>query len=97
MYAADTGEFADDSVGAHATMKAAYRVSTVSPFVGFGLGVDVISGNPSLATFMTAGLELVVHRRLALVLEGHLHKGFGAEFTIVHELASFGFGIEVRF
>jgi hypothetical protein len=98
LYAADTGIYANDSVGIHGTIKAAYRGgSTVSPFVGFGLGVDFVGGEEaSLATLMTAGLELVVHRRVALLLEGRLQKGFGGVYTPIHEFAAFGIGIELR-
>lgn len=97
LYAADTGIFENDSVGVHATMRAAYRGSTVSPFVGFGIGVDFVGlEDPSLATLMTAGIELVVTPRLALVLEGRLQRGFGGTFTQVHEFAALGMGVEIR-
>jgi hypothetical protein len=97
LYAADTGNYAYDSVGVHATIRAAYRASTASPFIGFGLGVDVVSEDPSLATFMNAGVELVVHPRFALALEGRLQRGFGGDYTDVHQFAALGMGVEIRF
>lgn len=96
LYAADTGEYEEDSFGAGAAVRAAYRGSTVSPFVGFGLGVDIISAEPSLSTHAVAGIELVVHRSVALTIEGRLHRGFGGEYTIVHEFAAVGMGVVIR-
>nr|MDQ3369873.1 hypothetical protein [Myxococcota bacterium] len=96
LFAPETGNYGDASIGAAATIRAAYRASTVSPFIGFGMGVDFVSGDPSLATFMTAGLDLLVHPRFALTAEGRLHRGFGGTYTDTHRFASFGMGVELR-
>jgi hypothetical protein len=96
LYAADTGSYGNDSFGGTGFMRAAYRASKVSPFVGFGLGVDVVSGDPSLATYMTAGIDLLVHRRLALTLEGMLRKSFAGTYSGTHQFAALGMGVEIR-
>ena len=96
IYAPDTGEYDSDSFGAAASVRAAYRASTVSPFIGFGMGVDFVSGDPSLATFMTAGIDLIVHPRVALTAEGRLHRGFGGTYTDTLQMAAIGMGVEVR-
>ncbi len=96
MYAMDTGVYENDSFGAAAAVRAAYRVSTVSPFIGFGLGVDFVSGDPSLSTAVVGGIELVVHRKIALVAEGRLHQGFGGTYTDVHKFAAVGMGVVIR-
>jgi hypothetical protein len=96
LYAADTGNYGNDSLGGAATVRAAYRGSTISPVVGFGIGVDFVSGDPSLATFMTAGIDLLVHRRIALTAEGRLHRGFGGTYTDTHQFAAIGMGVEIR-
>jgi hypothetical protein len=96
LYAPGTGVYGNDSFGVAPSVRAAYRASTVSPFIGFGLGVDFVSGDPSLATFMTAGVDLLVHRRVALTLEGRLHRGFGGTYTDVLSMAGAGMGVEIR-
>lgn len=96
LYALDTGIYGNDSFGAAAGLRAAYRGSTVSPFVGFALGVDFVSGDPSLSTAVVGGIELVVHRKIALVVEGRLQQGFGGTYTDVHKFAAVGMGVTIR-
>lgn len=96
LYALDTGIYGNDSFGAAAGLRAAYRGTTVSPFVGFALGVDFVSGDPSLSTAVVGGIELVVHRKIALVVEGRLQQGFGGTYTDVHKFAAVGMGVTIR-
>jgi hypothetical protein len=96
MYAPGTGNYGNDSFGVAPSVRAAYRAASVSPFIGFGLGVDFVSGDPSLATFMTAGVDLLVHPKAALTIEGRLHRGFGGTYTDVLQMAAVGMGVEIR-
>jgi hypothetical protein len=92
----DVGTYGDPGAGFFGAVRAAYRGSTLSPFVGFGLGVDSVDGDGSLATFMGAGLDLVLHRRFALSAEVKFHRGFGDTYIRALSFIGIGIGIEVR-
>jgi hypothetical protein len=96
IYAPGTSEYGNDSFGFAASVRAAYRAWSVAPVVGFGMGVDFVSGDPSLATYMTLGLDLMVHRKASLMIEGRLHRGFGGTYTDTLQMAAVGMGVEIR-
>jgi hypothetical protein len=96
MYAPATAVYGGDSFGFAGSVRAAYRAYSVAPVVGFGMGVDFVSGDPSLATYMTLGIDLMVHRRAALMIEGRLHRGFGGTYTDTLQMAAVGMGVEIR-
>jgi hypothetical protein len=80
-----------------ASLRAAYRASTISPFVNFGLGVDTLRGDTSLGTFLGGGLELLVHKNVAITAELRYHQGW-ADSSNVYTLqyVGGGMGVEVR-
>lgn len=78
------------------SLRAAYRASSISPFVNFGVGLDVLSGDTSFGTFMGAGLELLVHRNVALTAEVRYHRGWGDTYTYTLEYVGGGMGVELR-
>ena len=90
------GSYGSDGGGLAAAVRAAYRASTLSPFVGFGIGGDLVSDDTSLAIFMGAGIELLVHRRFALSAEAKFHRGFGDTYVQALSYAAIGMGVEVR-
>jgi hypothetical protein len=92
----DVGTYGAAGGGATAAVRAAYRGSTLSPFVGFGIGADIVSDDVSLATFMSAGVDLLVHRRFALTAEAKFHRGFGDTYIQALSYAAIGMGVEVR-
>jgi hypothetical protein len=96
IFAPGTAVYGGDSFGLAGSVRAAYRAYSVAPVVGFGMGVDFVSGDPSLATYMTLGLDLMVHRRAALMIEGRLHRGFGGTYTDTLQMAAVGMGVEIR-
>jgi hypothetical protein len=78
------------------SLRAAYRGSSISPFVNFGVGLDALRGDTSLGTFMGAGIELLVHRSVALTAEVRYHRGWGDTYTYTLEYVGGGMGVEVR-
>ncbi len=90
------GSYGSDGGGVAAAVRAAYRGSTISPFVGFGIGPDIVSDDTSLAIFMGGGIELLVHRRFALSAEAKFHRGFGDTYVQALSYAALGMGVEVR-
>lgn len=96
IFAPGTAVYGGESFGFAGSVRAAYRAWSVAPVVGFGMGVDFVSGDPSLATYMTLGLDLMVHRRAALMIEGRLHRGFGGTYTDTLQMAAVGMGVEIR-
>lgn len=92
----DASSYDYDGVGIMASARAAYRGSSISPFVGFGLGGDVVGSDTSLATFMGAGIELLVHRRMALTAEAKFHRGWAGTYVKTLSFGAVGMGVEVR-
>ncbi len=92
----DVGRYGGAGAGFFAAVRAAYRASTLSPFVGFGIGVDNVDGDGALATFMGAGLDLLLHRRFALSAELKFHRGFGDTYVSALSFVGIGIGVEVR-
>ncbi len=79
------------------SLRAAYRASTISPFVNFGLGVDTLRGDTSLGTFLGGGLELLVHRHVAITAEIRYHQGWADSSNIYTlQYVAGGMGVEVR-
>jgi len=95
-YTPDVGTYDADGVGIAAGTRAAFRASAVSPFVGFGLGVDNVGGDVSLAMHMGAGIDLLVHRRVALSGDIKYHRGWGDTYTETMSYVAFGMGVEIR-
>lgn len=91
----DVGIYGGTGVAVMGGARAAYRATTVSPFVGFGIGADFASGN-ALSLAMSGGVDLVLHRRFALSAEAKFHRGFGGMYTTSLSYASLGIGIEIR-
>jgi hypothetical protein len=79
-----------------AAARAAYRGSTVSPFIGFGIGGDFVGDDGSLAVSMSGGVDLILHRRIALCAEAKFHRGFGGTYTQSMSYGALGIGVEVR-
>jgi len=92
----DVGTYGADGGGIMAAVRAAYRGSSLSPFIGFGVGTDIVSDDSSLAIFMSTGVDLVLHRRFALSAEAKFHRGFGDTYTQTLSFGAIGIGIEVR-
>ena len=84
-------------IGLLSGVRAAYRGSAISPFVGFGLGLDVVGSDTSLGTFMGAGVDLLLHRLIALTAEAKFHRGW-ADNSYIKTLSfvAVGMGVEVR-
>lgn len=79
------------------SLRAAYRASTISPFVNFGLGLDTLRGDTSLGTFLGGGLELLVHRNVAITAEVRYHQGWADSSNIYTlQYVAGGMGVEVR-
>lgn len=77
-------------------LRAAYRGASVSPFVGFGLGLDVVGTDTSLGTFTGAGIDLLVHPRIALSAEVKYHRGWAGTYVQSMSWVGAGMGLEVR-
>lgn len=92
----EVGTYGEAAGSLSAAARAAYRGSTISPFVGFGVGVDAVAGDVTPAIFMGGGIDLVLHRRFALSAEAKFHRGFGNQYTQALSYAAIGFGVEVR-
>lgn len=92
----DVTQYGEPGAGFFGAIRAAYRATKVSPFVGFGLGVDTVDGDGALATFMGAGLDLLLHRRFALSAEVKYHRGFGDTYIQALSFVGIGIGVEVR-
>jgi hypothetical protein len=93
----DSGNYDADSFAIMGSVRAAYRGSQVSPFIGFGLGADVVGGDDtSLAVSMGLGIDLLVHKNVALTLEAKFHRGFADTYTETLYFGSIGMGVEVR-
>jgi hypothetical protein len=92
----DAGNYDADAFSIMGSLRAAYRGSTVSPFIGFGLGMDLIDGDTSIAVAMGLGIDLLVHKNVALSLEAKFHRGFADTYTETAYFGSIGMGVEVR-
>jgi hypothetical protein len=91
------GNYDADGLSIMGSVRAAYRGSSVSPFVGFGLGVDIVGGDDtSIAVAMGLGVDLLVHKNVALTLEAKFHHGFADTYTETLYYGSIGMGVEVR-
>ena len=60
------------------------------------LGVDFVGSDSSLASVMGAGVDLNIHRRVALAAEAKYHRGWGDYYTATMSYVALGMGIEVR-
>lgn len=77
-------------------LRAAYRGASVSPFVGFGLGLDIVGSDTSLGTFTGAGIDLLVHPRIALSAEVKYHRGWAGTYVQSMSFVGAGMGVEIR-
>lgn len=91
----EVGIYGGAGVAVQGGARAAYRASTVSPFVGFGIGGDFAT-DTTLAIAMSGGVDLVLHRRFALSAEAKFHRGFGGTYDYSLSYVSIGIGIEIR-
>lgn len=92
----DVGYYGEAGGSVMGSVRAAYRGSTLSPFVGFGIGADFVGDDTSLAVAMGGGLDLVLHRRFALSAELKFNRGFGDTYIKTLSFIAIGIGIEVR-
>jgi hypothetical protein len=96
-YTPGVGSYGQDGVGIMTNVRAAYRGSSLSPFVGFGLGIDFVGSDSTLGTFMGAGIDLLLHRRIALSGEVKYHRGWADNsYSATMSYVALGMGIEVR-
>jgi hypothetical protein len=96
-YTPGAGANDTDGLGLHVGTRAAYRGSSISPFVGFGIGLDYVGSDTSFGTFMGAGIELLLHRRVALSAEAKFHRGWASYYyTKTLSYGAFGMGVEIR-
>jgi hypothetical protein len=96
-YLPGAGNYDGDGFSFMGSVRAAYRGASVSPFVGFGLGVDIVGGDDtSIAVAMGLGLDLLVHKNVALTLEAKFHHGFADTYTETLYYGSIGMGVEIR-
>ena len=91
----DVGIYGGTGVAVIGGARAAYRASTMSPFVGFGIGGDFATDS-TLAITMNGGIELLLYRRFALSAEAKYHRGFGGNYDYTLSFVAVGIGIELR-
>jgi hypothetical protein len=58
--------------------------------------VAIVGGDTSLAVAMGAGVDLLVHRHVALTLEAKFHRGYADTYTETLYYGALGMGVEVR-
>jgi hypothetical protein len=93
----NSGNYDADSFAIMGSVRAAYRGASVSPYIGFGLGMDIVGGDDtSLAVSMGLGVDLLVHKNVALTLEAKFHRGFADTYTETLYFGSIGMGVEAR-